>query len=156
MKQSVSLFQQVLKYCPNFPAVCHFSLFFKQSSNLPKDSQEFTRDWRRYHKSTADQYCYLLETGGSHLKQIFKTDINLLGDFLIALESEYKNQDSEKVLEILESLCSAQRFTLSVQFLSGKEKKTCESLIQKLETSCDDSAWRDRIESLKSSYQLNK
>lgn len=123
---------------------------------MPKDSQEFTRDWRRYHKSAPDQYNYLLQIGGAHLGQIFKTDINLLGDFLLALDSEYQSQDSEKVLEILESLCSAQRFTLSVQFLSGKEKKSCDSLIQKLESSCDDSAWKERIAKSKTSYQLNK
>jgi hypothetical protein len=127
-----------------------------QTSHLPKDSQEFTRDWRRYHKSTAEQYKFLLEMGGDHLGQIFKTDINLLGDFLVALDSEYQDQDSETVTAILESLSSAQRFTLSVQFLSGKEKKSCESLICKLGTSSDDSAWKDRIEKLKSSYGLNK
>ncbi|XP_048778177.2 coiled-coil domain-containing protein 103-like [Ostrea edulis] len=128
----------------------------KKTSNLPKDSQEFTRDWRRYQKSTADQYNFLLEIGGIHLGQIFKTDINLLGDFLVALDSEYQDQDSETVTTILENLSSAQRFTLSVQFLSGKEKKSCESLIRKLEATSDDSTWKDRIEKLKSSYDSNK
>ncbi|XP_062602605.1 coiled-coil domain-containing protein 103-like [Saccostrea cucullata] len=126
----------------------------KKSSNLPKDSQEFTRDWRRYHKSTSDQYNFLLEMGGAQLAHIFKTDINLLGDFLIALDSEYKDQDGEKVTEILESLCSAKRFVLSFQFLSGKEKKACESLICKLEKSSEDSAWKERIGKLKSSFHL--
>ncbi|KAL3854674.1 hypothetical protein ACJMK2_013933 [Sinanodonta woodiana] len=105
-----------------------------QSSSLPKTSQEFFRDWRRYQKSTKSQYAFLLKNGGLHLNKIFKSEIGfgLLGDMLVSMDTEFMDDDAEQILGILENLSQTNRFSLSVQFLSGKEKMACSHLFEKL------------------------
>ncbi|KAL5005856.1 hypothetical protein ScPMuIL_017014 [Solemya velum] len=109
---------------------------FKDSVKLPQTGQEFVQEWRRHHKTTDKQYIYLLRIGAECLSRIFKTEISfgLLGDFLIALNTEFSAGDSESVLAILQHLSQVGRFSLSVQFLSKKEKESCENLFKRLKS----------------------
>lgn len=102
---------------------------------VPKNGNEFTKEWRRLCKSPADKYGVLLELGGESLGRIFKAEISfgLLGEFIEALLLEYKCTDGRNILCILQHLCKTNRFQLSVQFMSSKEKEACEKLFDKIE-----------------------
>ncbi|XP_060074310.1 coiled-coil domain-containing protein 103-like [Ylistrum balloti] len=133
-----------------------------KTDNLPKNGQEFARDWRRHHKTVEGQYDFLLSIGGARLEEIFKTEISfgLLGDILTALCSGFSNSDSTAILAIVEGLSSANRFSLSVQFLSSKEKQVCSDLFQKLQlsiesqTEADGKHIQDRLKELEKIYEL--
>lgn len=96
---------------------------------VPKSGQEFARDWQRQVKSPQQRYAYILNCGAPHLKELFKTEVSfgLLGDILAAL-TIFAEKDVKTVLDILLSLQASNRFLLSLQFLSKKEKETCQQL----------------------------
>ena len=100
---------------------------------VPKTGQEFARDWQRHIKSPEQRYAYLMNCGASHLAELFKTEVSfgLLGDILAALII-FGKEDTSSVLDILASLKASKRFSLSLQFLSKKEKEVCAQLFQKL------------------------
>lgn len=100
---------------------------------VPKTGQEFARDWQRHIKSPEQRYAYLMNCGASHLAELFKTEVSfgLLGDILAALII-FGKEDTSSVLDILASLKASRRFSLSLQFLSKKEKEVCAQLFQKL------------------------
>ncbi|XP_069108787.1 coiled-coil domain-containing protein 103-like isoform X2 [Argopecten irradians] len=132
------------------------------TDNLPKNGQEFARDWRRHHKTVDSQYEYLLNIGGPRLAEIFKAEISfgLLGDIITALCQKFSNSDSSAVLDIVDGLSSANRFSLSVQFLSSKEKQVCSDLFHKLRLSTEDQTeedgkhHQDRLNELEKVYEL--
>ncbi|OWF42376.1 coiled-coil domain-containing protein 103-like [Mizuhopecten yessoensis] len=134
----------------------------QQNDDLPKNGPEFARDWRRHHKTVQSQYGYLLKIGGARLGEMFKTEISfgLLGDILSALCHGFSSSDSTAVLAVVDGLCSANRFSLSVQFLSSKEKQVCSDLFQKLQSSiesqteADGKHMHDRLKELEKIYEL--
>ncbi|KAK3083514.1 hypothetical protein FSP39_024487 [Pinctada imbricata] len=128
----------------------------KESFKIPKDNQEFVRDWRRYYKTTAEQYNYLKSIGGTTLAKIFRTDISLFGDILKALDSEFMDSDCDVVLDIVENLTKTNRFTLSVQFLNSAEKEARNSLFAKLKNSkgSENSEVNDNIDRLVKIYEI--
>lgn len=73
--------------------------------------------------------------GGQRLLDIFKPELGfgLLGEFAHCLNCELKSDDFESVVDILQKLCDSNRFTLTVQFLSGKEKNCLQGLFEKLQ-----------------------
>ena len=136
-----------------------FFFIFFQTKNIPKSGQEFVQYWRRYLKSLGEQYMYLLNIGGENLSKIFKTEISfgLLGDIIKALESKISDSDCEDIVDILQGLSQTNRFSLSVQFLSSKEKEICRNLFDKLNTMCgENSELKSRLDSLSDVYQLKQ
>nr|KAG5713711.1 hypothetical protein BaRGS_024338 [Batillaria attramentaria] len=95
----------------------------QEGMKVPKSGQEFARDWQRHYKTAEQRYTYLLNTGAPQLRHIFKTEVSfgLLGDILAALMA-FPVEDASTVLDILDSLQASSRFSLSLQFLSKKEK----------------------------------
>ncbi|XP_064598466.1 coiled-coil domain-containing protein 103-like [Liolophura sinensis] len=106
----------------------------KQVYRLPKNGQEFVRDWRRYYKTDQERCAFLLYIGPQKLQQIFKAEISfgLLGDFMSALSLGVE-QSPELVFDILNSLRQVNRFALSVRFMSKAEKDSCKKLFDALE-----------------------
>ena len=104
-----------------------------QEMKVPKTGQEFARDWQRHIKSPEQRYAYLMNCGASHLAELFKTEVSfgLLGDILAAL-TIFDKKDTASVLGILSSLKASSRFSLSLQFLSKKEKEICAQLFERL------------------------
>ena len=134
-------------------------IFLFQDFKVPRDSQEFVRDWRRHYKSTQEQYQYLIDLGVETLGKIFRTEVSLFGDILKALDKELTQEDTKKVIDILENLSATNRFSLSVQFLSSAEREARNSLFIKLK-SCDrtkgcDSLMR-RVEDLMDKYEIKR
>lgn len=131
-----------------------------QSKNIPKSGQEFVQYWRRYLKSLGDQYAYLLSIGGDNLSNIFKTEISfgLLGDIIKALENKVIDSEAESVLCVLEGLSRTNRFSLSVQFLSSKEKEICRSLMEKIKRHLNEtnSQLISNLDKLEEVYELKK
>ncbi|KAL4221598.1 hypothetical protein ACF0H5_019855 [Mactra antiquata] len=133
--------------------------------NLPKEkeypttSQTFIREWRKLNKDMSLQYQYLIGMGGDRLGQIFKPEIGfgLLGEFACCLDCEFNKENKDNVLEILVKLSETNRFKLTVDFLSKKEKGYIISLFEKL-TSCvnDDDDNVAVFDNLKSVYGIEK
>ncbi|KAK7113703.1 coiled-coil domain-containing protein 103-like [Littorina saxatilis] len=100
---------------------------------VPKNSQEFAKEWQRNIKTPQQRYTYLLNCGSAHLAQIFRTEVSfgLLGDILAALVI-FEKENIKTVVDILLSLKQSNRFVLSLQFLSKKEKDVCAQLFDKL------------------------
>jgi hypothetical protein len=100
----------------------------------PTSGQTFIREWRKLNKETSRQYSYLLELGGERLGKIFKPEIGfgLLGEFAHCLNCELKDQDVCEVMKILEKLAETNRFKLTVDFLSKKEKEDINELFEKI------------------------
>ncbi|XP_071112227.1 dynein axonemal assembly factor 19-like [Haliotis cracherodii] len=121
-------------------------------TKVPQNSQEFVREWRRL--ALDKKYHFLTEIGPEKLENIFKPEISfgLLGDFLVVL-LEGSQEELHIVLNILEAFSRTNRFSLSFQFMSSREKEACEKLFQKLEGLNECS---DRITSLRSVYGLKK
>ncbi|XP_052237561.1 coiled-coil domain-containing protein 103-like [Dreissena polymorpha] len=108
-----------------------------KAKDWPTSGQGFVREWRRLNKDTKQQYAYLLQIGGEQLGTIFKTEIGfgLLGEFGNCLNCAFAEQDSNAILCILQHLSTTNRFSLTVQFLSSKEKDYFNSLFRKLSES---------------------
>ncbi|XP_067685678.1 coiled-coil domain-containing protein 103-like [Haliotis asinina] len=121
-------------------------------TRVPQNSQEFVREWRKL--SLDKKYHFLIEIGPEKLENMFKSEISfgLLGDFLLVL-LEVSQEELHIVLNILESFSRTNRFSLSIQFMSSKEKEACEKLFKKIE---DLNECSDRITSLRSVYGLMK
>ncbi|XP_052813841.1 coiled-coil domain-containing protein 103-like [Mya arenaria] len=111
-----------------------------KGKEYPTSGQAFIREWRRFNKDTTQQYDYLIELGGEQLRKIFKPEIGfgLLGEFANCLDCELKNEDFKNVINILQELCETNRFSLTVQFLSSKEKGYLNSLVVKLKNMASD------------------
>ena len=101
------------------------------------------------------KYEFLKTMGGERLENVFKPEIGfgLLGDFGHCLCCEYKDADFETVTDMLEHLSKTNRFTLTVQFLSSKEKEDMNNLFVKFKQSLGD---RDGavLESLQKTYDV--
>lgn len=99
--------------------------------------------------------------GGTQLLEIFRTEISfgLLGDIVKALFTEFKAEESKDILTILKCLSETNRFSLSVQFLSSKEKETVLNLYRKLECEGDlrsdnDESVKEMLEIVKKNYEI--
>ncbi|XP_053385466.1 coiled-coil domain-containing protein 103-like [Mercenaria mercenaria] len=105
-----------------------------QSKEYPTSGQAFVREWRKLNKNTAQQYSYLIELGAERLGNIFKPEIGfgLLGEFAHCLNCELNDQDACRVVIVLEKLSKTNRFKLTVDFLSKKEKDYLNGLFEKL------------------------
>ncbi|XP_077997477.1 dynein axonemal assembly factor 19-like [Glandiceps talaboti] len=108
----------------------------QDKTTLPKNGHEFARDWKRYCKTNAQKYDYLIRIGGRHLGVIFKTEIafGLLGEIIIALQDCFSPNDVDVVCAILDNLSKTNRFSLSLDFLSSTEKESCKELFKKLQS----------------------
>ena len=112
----------------------------------------FVREWRRFNKNTAEQCSYLLEIGAERLETIFSNEVGfgLLGEFLNSLNTEFKSEDGKDIVAILDRLKNTKRFSLTVQFLSFKEKKDCAELFQKFDVWIDKELENEERNKLKS------
>ncbi|NXS95798.1 CC103 protein, partial [Jacana jacana] len=108
----------------------------QELDRLPGTSAEFYRDWRRCLKSGQEKYQFLLGLGGEALGRIFQADLGfgLLGEFLVVLAENVRQEDGGAVLQILQSLSGTRRFGLNVDLLSESEKQSSRDLFRKLQS----------------------
>jgi len=82
----------------------------------------------------------------------------LLGEMLSVMNGEYSEPDSSELLAMLEALSTANRFSLSLQFLDKSECAACSQLLQRLHQTfvqhADDETSVDKVISLKSVYNI--
>ena len=102
--------------------------------NVPKNSHEFQKFWRKCQKDKAKKYQYLITIGGPILAKVFKAEISMghLGEIIDVLNENWRVEDFSKIYSILHCLTTVKRFTLSLQFLSHQEKQLLSELFQKL------------------------
>jgi hypothetical protein len=104
---------------------------------LPRTSVEFGREWRHY-KTAAAQYGLLLRLGGEGVGRVLgrgEIAMGVLGEAVVALEAEYRQEDAAAVLAVLRAFSQVPRFSLSRQFLSATELTQCSQLFHKLSQS---------------------
>lgn len=133
----------------------------EDKSKIPKNGHEFARDWKRYCKTNSDKYDFLIRIGGEQLGIIFKLEIafGLLGDILVAMEECFIPSDVDVVVSILDSLSKADRFALSLDFLSTVEKDCCQKLFLKMQCLLDAASHEvnfseDSLQSLMQTYNV--
>lgn len=116
----------------------------KLRGGLPRNVVEFHNIWRNLEIS--ERLSFIREVGQSNIARIFHVEIppELLGDVIHTfLAFGPSIQDLVTVVQTLESLSLAKRFSLSIQFLSMVEKQTLGQLMEKL-----DQGIRDRQQDL--------
>ena len=103
--------------------------------NIPKNSHEFEKFWRKCQKDKAKKYQYLITIGSLTLAKVFKAEISmgLLGEIIDVLNENWKVEDFSKIYSIVHCLTTVKRFSLSLQFLSHQEKQLLSELFQKLQ-----------------------
>ncbi|XP_059160966.1 coiled-coil domain-containing protein 103-like [Physella acuta] len=101
--------------------------------NLPKSGQEFVQHWKRYCKTLIDKKAFIFSVGPKRAEEIFHTEISggLLGEFVECF-LPVEDQDTEMIVGLLEAFSKSQRFSLSMTFLSKKEKEFVKTLFQEL------------------------
>ncbi|XP_050418014.1 coiled-coil domain-containing protein 103 [Patella vulgata] len=128
----------------------------QNSNRIPKTSQEFGKHWKKSLKTLDEKYKYLIDIGGEKLTKIFHAEISfgLLGDIIQAL-TMYRLDEMSCVVDILDKLTTINRFSLSVQFLSSKEKVVCKQLFEKLlKDSADDETIQDKLKCMDTLYEI--
>lgn len=101
--------------------------------SIPRNIDDFQQKWRNV--EICDRINYIQDLGQSTISKIFTTEIppELLADFLYTfLTFGPSLTELVVVVQTLETLSHAKRFSLSVQFLSSVEKQTAGQLVEKL------------------------
>jgi len=102
-------------------------------TQIPRNIDEFHQKWRSI--EICDRIGFVQDVGQVAIAKIFSTEIppELLADFLYTfLTFGPSLTDLVVVVQTLESLSQAKRFSLSVQFLSAVERQTAGQLVEKL------------------------
>jgi len=101
---------------------------------MPSNAHEFSKVWKNRLKTPADRYKFLLRVGSQHLGRIFHNEISfgLLGEIISVLSSNYCEDDGAELVAMLQALSTANRFSLSLQFLDKTERSACSQLLQRL------------------------
>lgn len=133
-----------------------------KSSQQPLTSHTFTKTWKYELTTSQERYGYLCKVGGQNLGQIFKSEIpmSFFGELMAVLFENLQSSDHEPVLDILQNLSNTNRFSLTVEFLSSKEKELVEAVFRKLqEISQDESQCQeggnDRLKELAKIYKVD-
>ncbi|GFR82822.1 coiled-coil domain-containing protein 103-like [Elysia marginata] len=129
------------------------------SFQVPQTGPEFLQRWKRECINLTQKREFLFAVGPSKMCELFKTDISggLLGEFLECFLHEFSDSQALPVVELLESLSTSQRFSLSLAFLSKKEKEQLIALFEKLGSvhSTEEAAsFEERLASLKRIYSV--
>ncbi|XP_063217054.1 coiled-coil domain-containing protein 103 [Bacillus rossius redtenbacheri] len=107
-----------------------------EETRVPATMSEFAEQWRPL--DICDRLQLLKRMGPATLGQVLRTEIPVgtLGEILQALLAfPPTTDDIILVVQLLEALAQAKRFSLSLRFLSSVEKATCRQLMEKLNSS---------------------
>ena len=106
----------------------------------PKNVAEFYTSWRS--KEPSDRISFIKDIGQSKLKEIFATEVpsELLVDIVETFHN-FKDSEIIVVVQTLELLSETKRFSLTVEFLSKREKQAVAvaELMERLRISLVDS-----------------
>jgi len=85
-------------------------------------------------RTPTDRYNFLLHVGSERLGHIFRNEISfgLLGEIIRVLSSNWREEDGNELVAMLQALSSVNRFNLSLQFLDESERSACSQLLQRL------------------------
>jgi len=121
-------------------------------TEVPKNSMEFERDWRRHCTTPGLKLKYLRLCGPKKIRHIFKTevDVRLLVQFIEALSHnlpdagihllagsnpvDYPHNFASEVVSLLSSIAGTGRFSLNMQFLDDGEREHVRTLLEWLQT----------------------
>lgn len=115
------------------PAAALMSQAVCPAARLPATLHEFHREWRRL--EVCGRLTLLRRMGAAALGHVLRAEMpaGLLGEVLHTLLAfSPSTAEVRLVVELLQAMSEAKRFSLSLQFLSSQEKRTCEQLMEKL------------------------
>ena len=100
----------------------------------PNNPVDFFTTWRKLKCETSLQYGFLTNCEPALLKKVFVTEISpeVLGDMMTLLDSNYREEDAQKILKLLGIIHLLNRFKLSKELLTNAEKSATKSLMLKL------------------------
>ncbi|RUS84844.1 hypothetical protein EGW08_007385 [Elysia chlorotica] len=127
------------------------------SLKIPQSGPAFVQCWKRDCKSLEQKKEFIFTVGPSKIRELFKTEISggLLGEFIESFLYDFSESQTQKIVELLEALSTSQRFSLSLAFLSKKEKELLTSLYEKLSSVAKETGnLMERVTSLKTLYSL--
>ncbi|KXJ12644.1 coiled-coil domain-containing protein 103 [Exaiptasia diaphana] len=133
----------------------------EKQSKCPKAPHNFTKTWKHELKTAQDRFDYLCQIGGQHLGQLFKAEVpmGLFGEIVEVLNTSFQPPHCDIVIDILNHLSTTNRFNLTAEFLSSKEKDVLKDLFRKInDVPCDDSQEKRRDGQLKEliiAYKVN-
>jgi len=111
---------------------------------VPKNNQEFERDWRRNCPTSLDKYSYVLLVPPEAFPQIFKVEITptTLAEIIIevsknTLQTEifqpHDLADAQRIVRALSALTGAGRFSLASKLIAPKAKQALKGLFDRLQ-----------------------
>ena len=104
----------------------------------PKNVAEFYTSWRS--KEPSDRISFIKDIGQSKLKEIFATEVpSELVVEIVETFHHFKASEIIMVVQTLELLSETKRFSLTVEFLSRRERQAVAELMERLSTSLADS-----------------
>ena len=125
------------------------SLSQDEPSTQPSSSGDFAREWRRGCPTDDSRYHYLRLTTPELISSIFRVEIStdLLREILTALESSWMSHagaaedraegaaavEAAFVIQCLQALTTAGRFSLTVRLIGSKGKETLSCLFKSLQ-----------------------
>ncbi|XP_067144893.1 coiled-coil domain-containing protein 103 [Centruroides vittatus] len=113
----------------------------------PKTRQEFERSWK-YFKNAKQRFILLKNSEKLFIDFISERIGELARVFIECFDIE----NIPFIIDVLEQICSVNRFKLCVQFLTIKEENDLKSLFSNLENSICDKELRTKLEKLKTIY----
>lgn len=100
----------------------------------PENPVDFFSTWRKLKCQASLRYNFLTNYEPTFLKKVFVAEINpeVLGDMMTLLDSNYREEDAQKIFKLLDIIHLLNRFKLSKELLTNVEKSATKSLLLKL------------------------
>jgi len=125
-----------------------------KSFDQPTNSHEFSKVWKRRCPDDKSRFVYLLSIDPERLKKCLEGDC-LLGEIVCVLHSSIDKiaDNTETIVNILEIISSANRFSLSLNFLSSKEQEQLQVVFDALNSSLNQQH-SDLLNNICASYKM--
>ena len=83
---------------------------------------EFDRLWRRCGRTNKERMELLLRFSTESIRKIFQSELNELGEIVVAVKEAVTTAEVERVVGLLAALSQAKGFPMAVRFLTRQEK----------------------------------
>ncbi|XP_076820100.1 dynein axonemal assembly factor 19-like [Clavelina lepadiformis] len=120
---------------------------------LPKNSQDFFKTWKRTCTTYSDKWNYLLRIE----RMLLQNCLNLecpVGEILnVIYKCSAITTHMEKVIDILDIMTKSKRFSLELDFLSGEERKQLEEVFASVQSNLENTS-EESLKNLQQAYRL--
>eukprot|EP00794_Sanderia_malayensis_P019124 gene19124-21041_t len=127
----------------------------KDMFSQPQSADEFIKTWKKSPNDRALMYKYMMHIRNDLLNKVFASQHigNILGEVLTVLNEHFADNDVTRIIDIMKSLQSSKRLSLSITFLTKSEKSCLVELFDQMWKTSED-ADKDTISELKKTFLL--